>query len=231
MEEARKWKYQRYMKDYLACVKSVDDNIGRVLDFLDKNGLSENTVVIYTSDQGFYLGDHGWFDKRFMYEPSLRMPFVMRHPKISNASGENKDIITNIDFAPTILDIAGVDIPEEIQGKSFLSNISNEQSDEWRQSMYYHYYEYPFWHRVQPHYGIRGERYKLIHFYYNVDQWEFYDLQEDPDEMNNLIDVPEHLERITSMKQALYELQKEYGDEGSLDDFRSVTDKDFGRLN
>jgi len=230
MEQARKWKYQRYIKDYLACIKSVDDNIGRVLQYLDDNGLTENTMVVYTSDQGFYLGDHGWFDKRFMYEPSLRMPFVLRYPAMAQQQKENNDIISNIDFAPTILDIAQVPIPEDIQGHSFANNIAGDTPDDWQTSMYYHYYEFPFWHHVQPHYGIRNERYKLMHFYYNIDVWEFYDLENDPDEMNNAINDPKYAAIIADLKVELAERQADYKDDHSLDDFRKITDTDFGNI-
>ncbi len=230
LEEARKWKYQRYIKDYLACVRSVDDNIGRVLQYLDESGLAENTIVVYTSDQGFYLGDHGWFDKRFMYEQSLRMPFLMRYPAQIEQPAENNDIITNVDFAPTLLDFAGVKVPEAVQGASFVQNAVAETPESWDQSMYYHYYEFPFWHHVQPHYGIRNQRYKLIHFYYDVDIWEFYDLENDPNELNNLIDNPEYADLIAEMKEQLKAKQKRYNDDGSLDDFRAITDTDFGHI-
>ncbi|UXX79829.1 sulfatase [Reichenbachiella carrageenanivorans] len=230
VEQARKWKYQRYIKDYLACVKSVDDGIGRVLDYLDEQGLAENTIVVYTSDQGFYLGDHGFFDKRFMYEPSLRMPFVLRYPAAIKKHQENNDMITNVDFAPTILDFAGLEIPADVQGRSFVANTMGKKPKDWPTSMYYHYYEFPFWHHVQPHYGLRGERYKLIHFYYNVDQWEFYDLEKDPDEMNNAIDDPAYADIIAKMKEDLKKSQELYKDNGSLNEFRAITDADFGQI-
>ncbi len=229
-EENRRWKYQRYIKDYLACIKSVDDNVGRVLDFLDKNGLTENTMVIYTSDQGFYLGEHGFFDKRFMYEESLRMPFLVRYPAKIKAGTENSDIITNIDFAPTLLEAAGIAKPKEVQGESFLKILEGNTPANWQKSMYYHYYEYPFWHHVQPHFGIRNSRYKLIHFYYNIDVWEFYDLKKDPNELNNAIDNPEYAETIAAMKKELKELQKKYKDDKSLTEMRAITDADFGKV-
>lgn len=229
-EENRKWKYQTYIKDYLACVKSVDDNVGRVLRYLDEKGISENTLVIYTSDQGFYLGDHGWFDKRFIYEESLRMPFLVRYPKLIEAGTKNSDIITNIDFAPMILEAAGVDKPKEVQGRSFLSNLQGNIPGDWQQSMYYHYYEFPFWHHVQPHYGIRSQRYKLAHFYYNIDVWEFYDLEKDPDELINQYANPAYAEIIAEMKQELKQLQVKYKNDKSLDEFRNISDTDFGKL-
>ena len=229
-EENRKLKYQKYIKDYLACIKSVDDNVGRVLNYLDKNGLAENTVVIYTADQGFYLGEHGFFDKRFIYEESLRMPFLVRYPKVALAGSVNNDIVTNIDFAPTIIDMAGISKPDEVQGRSFLSNLKGETPANWPESMYYHYYEFPFWHHVQPHYGIRNNRYKLAHFYYNIDVWEFYDLEKDPNELNNAINNPEYAGIIEKMKIDLNRKMKQFGDNKSLEEFRTVTDTDFGKI-
>ena len=230
VEQARKWKYQRYIKDYLACIKSVDDNVGRVLDYLDKAGLAENTVVIYTSDQGFYLGDHGWFDKRFMYEPSLRMPFLLRYPSMIKEPQVNQDIITNVDFAPTLLDLAGIEESEVLQGRSFKQNILGQTPSDWEQAMYYHYYEYPFWHHVQPHYGVRTDRFKLIHFYFDRDVWELYDLKNDPDELNNLISNPEYGTVVEELKSKMTMLQKKYKDDKSLEEFRTVTSTDFGQL-
>lgn len=227
-EENRKWKYQTFIKNYLACVRSVDDNIGRVLEFLDQNGLSENTMVIYTADQGFYLGDHGWFDKRFIYEESLRMPFLVRYPEMIEAGSSNNDIITNIDFAPTILEAAGVGVPDEVQGRSFFRNLKGQTPSDWQQSMYYHYYEFPIWHHVQPHYGIRNQRYKLVHFYYNIDVWEFYDLDQDPHELSNEYNNPEYAEIISEMKEELRRLMKKYKNDKSLDEYRAITDGDFG---
>jgi arylsulfatase A-like enzyme len=214
----------------LACVRSVDDNIGRVLDYLDEQGLVENTLVVYTSDQGFYLGDHGWFDKRFIYEESLRMPFLVRYPGKIKAGVENSDIISNIDFAPTLLEAVGVSVPDEVQGSSFFQNLNGNTPDDWQNSMYYHYYEYPFWHHVQPHYGIRNQRYKLAHFYYNVDIWEFYDLETDPKELNNQFDNPEYAEIISVMKTELKQLQKKYNNDKSLEEFRAISDTDFGNI-
>lgn len=230
VDEARHWKYQRYIKDYLACVRSVDDNIGRVLAYLDEAGLSENTIVIYTSDQGFYLGDHGWYDKRFMYEHSLRMPFVIRYPGKINKGQSITDLIMNVDFAPTLLDFAGISGTEALQGTSFKANLLAGTPADWRTSVYYHYYEYPFWHHVQPHYGIRDSRYKLIHFYYDVDQWELYDLQNDPNELNNLIDHPDYHAEITRLKSALANRQTTFKDNVSLDSMRVITKTNFGLI-
>lgn len=221
----KKWKYQTYIKDYLACIKSVDDNVGKLLKYLDENGLTENTIVIYTADQGFYLGDHGWYDKRFMYEESLRMPFMIRYPNKIKANQKNEDINLNIDFAPTILGMAGIKSPKEMQGKSFAPNIMGEKKSSDRDAMYYHYYEYPKWHNVQPHYGIRTEKYKLIHFYYSIDVWELYDLEEDPNELTNLYSSENKKELIKKLKKKLYKLQKKYGDNVSLEEMREVTEK------
>ena len=229
-EENKKLKFQKYIKDYLSTIKSVDDNIGRVLDYLDKSDLDENTIIIYASDQGFFIGEHGWFDKRFMYEESIRMPFVIKYPGKIKPNTINDDIITNIDFAPTILEIAGINPPEGVQGKSFLKNLSKNENKNWRQSMYYQYYEYPFYHHVQPHYGIRNKRYKLIHFYYDIDIWEFYDLLEDPNELNNLFNSKNHQRIIADLKTELYNLKEGYGNNLSLDDMRKISDTDFGGL-
>ena len=226
-EEARKWKYQRYIKDYLACIKSVDDNVGRVLDYLDENGLAENTIVVYTGDQGFYLGEHGWFDKRLMYEESSKMPFIVRCPKKVAPKSQSNDIITNADFAPTLLDFADVDVPKAVQGRSFANNLQGKTATDWRKSYYYQYYEYPYWHHVQPHYGVRNKRYKLIHFYYNIDIWEFYDLEKDPSEMNNVIADPQYKEIIQEMKLDIVKHQDNLGLDTSLKSMRAMTDTDL----
>ena len=207
------WKYQRYIKDYLRCILSVDESVGRLLDYLDMEGLSENTIVVYTSDQGFYLGEHGWYDKRFMYEESLGMPLVMRYPGEIEAGYKSENIVLNLDFAPTFLDYANATIPEKIQGESLRKLFPGKDNTEWRNSMYYHYYEYPHgWHTVKRHYGIRTNRYKLIHFYNDIDQWELYDLETDPNEMNNIYNLPENKELIGSLKEKLGDLQHQYND-------------------
>ena len=192
--------------------------------------MEENTIVIYASDQGFFLGEHGFFDKRFMYEESLKMPFVIRYPGKIKPGIVVDDIVSNIDFAPTLLDMAGITIPEQVQGKSFFNNLKGENSEDWRQSMYYHYYEYPYYHRVQPHYGIRNKRYKLIHFYYNIDVWELYDLKNDPNEMRNLINIEANSELIKELKKELYKLKENYGNKLSLEELRHISDTDFGGL-
>jgi arylsulfatase A-like enzyme len=229
-EEGRKWRYQIYIKDYLACVKSVDDNIGMVLKYLDDNNLTENTMVVLTSDQGFYLGDHGFFDKRFIYEESLRMPFIVRYPKVIKAGTVNSDIISNVDFATTFLDIAGVKSIEKVQGKSFKKILEGNTPSNWDQAMYYHYYEFPLWHHVQPHYGIRTQKYTLAHFYYSIDVWELYDLEKDPKQVKNIINEPEYKEVIIKLKSKLRELMKKNGDDKTIAQFREITEKDFGTI-
>lgn len=215
-KELANWKFQRYMRDYMKVVKSLDDNVGRVLDYLDEHGLSDNTLVVYTSDQGFYMGEHGWFDKRFMYEESMRTPLVMRLPKGYNRRGDIPEMVQNIDYAPTFLEIAGVEIPEDIHGVSLLPLIKGEKTPNWRTSLYYHFYEYPAEHKVKRHYGVRSERYKLIHFYNDIDVWELFDLQEDPSEMHNIYGKP-GMEKVTEqMKKELVKLQEEYQDTNAL---------------
>lgn len=212
-KELAEWKYNRYMQDYLACVKSLDDNVARLLKYLDDNGLAENTLVVYTSDQGFYMGEHGWFDKRFMYEESFRTPLLMRFPKAyGNAHGKIDQLAQNIDYTPTFLDLAGVSIPDDIQGESLLPLVAEKAPEHWRDALYYHYYEYPAEHSVKRHYGIRTNRYKLIHFYNDIDSWELYDLQADPHEMSNLYGKPEFQNLTDSLKVKLHELQEQYHD-------------------
>ena len=209
--ELLEWKYQRYMKDYLRCIASVDDNIGRLLDYLDKEGLAENTIVVYTSDQGFFLGEHGWYDKRFMYEESFSMPLIIRFPQEIAAGGVIDELVMNLDFAPTFLDYAGITIPEEMQGLSLRSLMKGEHQENWRDAVYYHYYEYPHgWHNVKQHYGVRTERYKLIHFYNDIDAWELYDLETDPHEVNNLYENPDYASIIDELKIELASLRRQY---------------------
>jgi arylsulfatase A-like enzyme len=209
--ELAKWKYQRYIKDYLRCVASLDENIGRVLDYLDQQGLSENTVVFYTSDQGFYLGEHGWYDKRFMYEESLGMPLLIRYPKEISAGRKSGEMVLNLDFCPTILDYAGVEIPAEVQGESLRPLLRDETPKQWRQAIYYHYYEYPYgWHDVKKHYGIRTRKYKLIHFYDDIDAKELYNLEKDPHELNNIYGNEQFARIQKRLEGELAELRKYY---------------------
>lgn len=208
------WKYQRYMRDYAKVVHSLDQEVGRVLDYLQEKGLLDNTLVVYTSDQGFYMGEHGWFDKRFMYEESLSTPLVMRLPKGYERRGEIDEMVQNIDYAPTFLDLAGAPIPDDIQGISLLPLLRDKQSPkQWRDAIYYHYYEYPAEHDVRRHYGIRTDRYKLIHFYgHDVNSWELFDLKNDPQELHNLYGQPGMEALQKQLHRRLEQLQIQYDD-------------------
>ncbi len=206
-----RWKYQRYIKDYLRTIASVDDNLGRMLDYLDQAGLAKNTIVIYASDQGFYLGDHGWYDKRFIYEPSLRTPMIVRWPGVTRGS-ENTDMVSNLDWAPTMLEMAGVEVPDDMQGRSLARLLRGRRPEDWRESVYYHYYEFPGAHMVNRHYGARTARYKIAHFY-ELEEWELYDLEADPHELNSVFDDPEYATVRKQMKAELYRLQKHYLDD------------------
>jgi hypothetical protein len=209
-----RWKYQQFMRDYLATVMSVDENIGRVLDHLEKIGELDNTIIVYTSDQGFFLGEHGWFDKRFMYEECQRMPFIVRYPKSIKAGSTTSAISMNIDFGPTFLDYAGVEVPADMQGQSLRPVLDNEGEvpAEWREAAYYHFYEYPAEHSVKRHYGIRTADCKLIHFYNDIDQWEMYDMNADPKELNNVYDDPAYASKRSQMHELLEKVQQQYAD-------------------
>ena len=210
--ELAEWKFQRYVRDYMKVVKSLDDNVGRVLDYLEKSGLIENTLVVYTSDQGFYIGEHGWFDKRFMYEESFHTPLIMRLPEGFDRRGDISEMVQNIDYAPTFLEIAGAPIPDDMQGMSLMPLLRGDKNVKWRDALYYHFYEYPAEHSVKRHYGVSNGRYKLIHFYNDIDHWEFYDLLNDPYEMHNIYNVPAVKPLVEKMRQRLVELQKQYKD-------------------
>ncbi len=222
--EMRRWAYQRYIKDYLRVVASVDDNVGRLLDYLDAEGLTENTLVVYTSDQGFFLGDHGWYDKRFMYEESLRMPLIMRFPREVPAGSVNDDMVLNLDFAPLFLDLAGVPLPSTFQGRSFRPALRGETPSDWRQAMYYRYWMHKAHHNVYAHYGIRTRRFKLIYYYADaLDQpgaideshepeWELFDLDKDPHELMNVSRAPEYTKTVRLLTAQLHELQSQVGD-------------------
>ena len=223
--EEKSWRYQRYIKDYLRVIASIDDNVGRVLNYLDEEGLADDTIVIYTSDQGFFLGDHGWYDKRFMYEESLRMPFVIRWPG-RVAAGSAADAMTlNVDFGPMFLDAAGVDVPDDMQGRSFLPVLNGDTPDDWRDSMYYRYWMHKSHHNVYAHYGVRTHRYKLIYFYSDalgtpdsVDEtydpeWELFDLEKDPYELNSVYDDPAYADVRREMTDLMHTLQADVGDE------------------
>lgn len=209
-----RWKYQLYMKDFLRCIKGIDENVGRILKYLEENKLAQDTAVMYSSDQGFYMGEHGWFDKRFMYEESFRTPLVVRWPGVVKPGSRNKDLVQNIDFAPTFLEMAGVPIPSDIQGESLVPILKGQTPDNWRRSLYYHYYEFPLWHYVRKHEGAADKRYKLIRFYGEEvpdgEYFEFYDLDKDPSEMNNVYGNPDYAERIDSMKKELARLREYY---------------------
>ncbi len=211
-----RFKHQRYMKDYLSCVSAVDKSVGEVLDYLEESGLAENTIVVYTSDQGFYLGEHGWFDKRWMYEESLRTPLLIKWPKVIEAGSVNTDLVSNLDFGETFIDIADAEIPEEMQGKSMLPILKGKTPADWRKGHYYHYYEHPSEHHVMRHYGIATDRYKLIHFYYDIDEWELYDLEKDPMEMTNVYKDPAYSDVKEDLHQQLEELREAYGDNDAL---------------
>ncbi|PZX52153.1 arylsulfatase A-like enzyme [Algoriphagus ratkowskyi] len=227
------WKYNRYIKNYLRTIKSVDDGVGEVLDYLEANGLAENTIVVYTSDQGFYLGEHGWFDKRFMYEESFRTPLLVKYPKEIKPGTTIKSLVQNLDFAPTFLDYAGIEVPKEMQGDSFRKLVSGE-SNEWRDAVYYTYYEYPAEHSVKRHNGVSTDRYKLIHFYYDVDEWELYDLEKDPREMNSVYDDPSYAEVKEMMHKKFEEVRTKYGDSDAndkrfLDEYMEVYNRRNGK--
>ena len=223
--EEKQWKYQRYIKDYLRCVASIDNNVGRMLDYLDQEGLAENTIVVYTSDQGFFLGDHGWYDKRFMYEESLRMPFVMRYPREIEAGSINDDMILNLDFAQTFLDCTNVDQTDEMQGRSFRPLMNGKTIEDWRTSMYYRYWMHLAHHHVYAHYGLRTHDHKLIYYYADglgtpgsaddpkPPEWELFDLKKDPHEINSVYNNPDYSEIQAQLTSELYQLQSQFGDQ------------------
>lgn len=215
-EEKMRWKYQRYMQDYLACISSVDDNVGRVLDYLDEQKLSENTLVVYTSDQGFYLGEHGWFDKRFIYDESFKTPLLVKWPNKIKPGITNEEIVQNLDFAQTLLEAAEIEAPEDMQGESLMPLLTSNETQWTRDAVYYHYYEYPAVHQVKRHYGIVTIDYKLAHFYYDVDEWELYDRKNDPKEMRNVYNEPEYANVVAELKAKLEKLRTQYGDSDEL---------------
>ena len=215
-QEEALWKYQRYMRDYAKVVYAMDESIGRVMDYLEEEGLLENTIVIYTSDQGFYMGEHGWFDKRFMYEESFRTPLVMHLPEELGARGSVTELVQNIDLAPTILDAAGVSIPDDIQGKSLMPLLRGEKELPERDALYYHFYEYPAEHMAMRHYGVRTDRYSLIHFYNKGDFWELYDLEKDPHNLHNLAGDPAYQSVRKELEKTLVAEQIRYDDKLAL---------------
>lgn len=221
LTEEKRWKYQRYMKDYLRCVASIDDNVGRLLDYLESEGLAEDTIVIYTSDQGFFLGDHGWFDKRFMYEESLRMPFVVKYPRSIKPGSVTDAMSLNVDFAQTFLDYAGIAAPSDMQGHSLRPVLEGATPDDWRTAMYYRYWMHlDDHHNVYSHYGIRTHQYKLIYYYAEAlgtagskdenrpPEWELFDLTKDHYELNNVYGNPDYAAITSQLKEELAELQR-----------------------
>jgi len=213
-----RWRYQRYMQDYLGTIAAVDEGVGQVLDYLKESGLDKNTIVIYTSDQGFYLGEHGWYDKRFVYEESFRTPLLIKWPGVIEPGSVNSQMVQNLDFAPTFLSAAGVKVPADMQGESLIPLFRGKTAD-FRDAAYYHYYEYPAEHAVKRHYAIVTERYKLIHFYYDIDEWELYDRQKDPQEMKNVYDDPAYADVKAKLHKDLKALRAKYKDSKELDDF------------
>ena len=211
------WKFQRYMQDYLGTISSVDENVGRVLDYLDTSGLVENTIVVYTSDQGFYLGEHGWFDKRFIYDESFKTPLLVRWPNKIQPGTTEEEMVQNLDFAQTFLEAAGITAPSDMQGESLIPLLTGNKKNWNRDAVYYHYYEYPSVHMVKRHYGIVTKEYKLAHFYYDVDEWELYDRKKDPNEMINVYADPAYAETVKELKTKLTDLRKEYKDSPELD--------------
>ncbi|MGI9626379.1 MAG: sulfatase family protein, partial [Longimicrobiales bacterium] len=207
--ELVRWNYQRYIKDYLRSIASIDENLGRVLDYLDREGLAENTVVVYTSDQGFFLGDHGWYDKRWMYEESLRTPLLVRWPAKITAGSVNEALVQNLDLAQTFLDLAGADLPATMQGRSLVPLLEGETPSDWRDAIYYQYFEYPGWHMVRRHFGIRTATHKLIH-YYEIGEWELFDLEADPDELSSVHGDPAYAEVQTRLEAQLDSLRNHY---------------------
>ena len=209
-----RWKYQRYIRNYLRCIKGVDESVGRLMEYLKLSGLEKNTIVIYSSDQGFYLGDHGWYDKRWMYDESMKMPLIVRWPGVTRPGSVNTDLVQNLDYAETFLDVAGVKVPDDMQGRSLVPLLKGE-SPRWRDSLYYHYFEFPSYHMVAKHYGIRTSRYKLIRFY-QFDEWELYDLKKDPDELKNLYGKPKYADTIAELKRGLENLRTRYRDNSDV---------------
>jgi len=215
-KELIKFKYQRYLQDYLACIAAVDKSVGKVLDYLKENGLDKNTIVIYASDQGFYLGEHGWFDKRWMFEESYKTPLLVRWPGAVKPGSVNSDMVSNIDLAETFLDMAGVPVPEDMQGRSMVPVLKGKTPANWRKEHYYHYYEYPGSHMVKRHYGISTSRYKLMHYYYDIDEWEMYDLQTDPLEMKNVYNDPGYSTVRAELHKNLKKLMTKFLDSDTL---------------
>ncbi|MGF1638485.1 MAG: sulfatase [Cyclobacteriaceae bacterium] len=228
-EDLMHWRYQRYMQDYLGSIAAVDEGVGKVLDFLKENGLDKNTIVVYTSDQGFYLGEHGWFDKRFIYDESFKTPLLVRWPEVIKAGSVNTQMVQNLDFAQTFLEAAGIMPPDDMQGESLIP-LFHGKTEDFRDAVYYHYYEYPSVHMVKRHYGIVNEDFKLAHFYYDVDEWELYDRKNDPNEMTNQYNNPAYAETVKKLKKDLDEMRAKYKDSDSLNQHFIDKYKEAGRI-
>jgi len=230
-EEAKmRWRYQRYMQDYLGSIAAVDEGVGEVLDYLDESGLAENTIVVYTSDQGFYLGEHGWFDKRFIYDESFKTPLLVRWPGVIEPGSVTTQMVQNLDFAPTLLSAAGIEPPADMQGVSLIPLFKGETED-FREAVYYHYYEYPAVHMVKRHYGIVTEDYKLVHFYYDIDEWELYDRKKDEYELNNVYNDPAYADVVEKLHKDLEQMRAKYKDSVELDQYyiekyKELTDRE-----
>lgn len=217
-EDLMRWRYQRYLQDYLGSIASVDEGVGRVLDYLEQNNLMENTIVVYTSDQGFYLGEHGWFDKRFIYDESFKTPLLISWPEHIKAGSRSDELVQNLDFAQTFLDAAGIEAPQDMQGESIMPILTGNPEEWTRDAVYYHYYEYPAVHMVKRHYAVVTKDYKLIHYYYDVDEWELIDRKKDPKELKNVYNDPAYSEIRMALHKKLDELQAKYGDSRELSD-------------
>jgi hypothetical protein len=215
-EDKMRWRYQRYMQDYLGTIKAVDENVGRLLDYLETHDLMENTLIMYTSDQGFYLGEHGWFDKRFVYDESFKTPLLVSWPGKIAAGTTSDEMVQNLDFAQTFLDIAGVEAPNDMQGESLVPLLTGKIEDWTREAVYYHYYEYPAEHMVNRHYAIVTKEYKLIHYYFDLDYWELIDRKKDPKELNNVYDDPQYAEVQARLHQELQTIREKYGDSDAI---------------
>jgi len=211
-KELVRWKYQRYAKNYLRCVRGVDDSVGQLLQYLKDNDLEDNTIVVYSSDQGFYVGDHGWYDKRWMYEESLKMPLIVKWPGKTTPGSVNANLVQNLDYAETFLAAARAEIPDDMQGRSLVPLLEGKTVSDWRTSIYYHYYQYPGIHMCPRHNGIRTERYKLMQIY-EFGEWEFYDLEKDPDEIVNVYNDPDYQTQVANLKSELESLRVRYGDQ------------------
>ena len=215
-KEKMQWRYQRYMQDYLGTIRAVDENVGRVLDYLEANNLMDNTLIVYTSDQGFYLGEHGWYDKRFVYDESFKTPLLVAWPGKVAPGSKSTEMVQNLDYAQTFLEAAGIPAPADMQGESLLPLLTGNSESWTRDAVYYHYYEYPAVHMVKRHYAIVTEQYKLVHYYYDVDEWELIDRIKDPQELRNVYDDPSYAPVVAELHRKLEALRKQYGDSAEI---------------